>query len=188
MFSVHPPSEYKASIILQHTAHMLQKRGKILNSNMLSHLNTCNLVIFESIVMLWYVPIVINDPITSLINTLLSCCILGKCHLLFCQCTSGTICTAFSSPNHQSTPSTTNIQVIFTLFQVNRVKNRINLSLLRNLQTLLFISRLVKYPARINHGRSQEPAIEVVTAVINISNFACISLLCVTSQLSQEGE
>ena len=137
---------------------------------MFRHLNTSNLVVLDSTIMLWDIAIIVDYPAGILVHALSLGRLLGKCHLFLCQGTTGGDGSSLGSLNGQGAPSTANIQMLFSFLQMDGIQNAVNLALLAHLQGLSFVVLVVEDARGVDHRGAQEPSVKVIATVVHVSN------------------
>jgi hypothetical protein len=161
------------SIIIHHLVTLSQEAGKMSDTNVLGHFDTGNLVVFAF--RNWDITVIHAEDVALLLrDASLAKSIITPCGLVAAKSNTSSFCTIIDAGElRKGTPSAANVQHSLALLEINFFADNGKLVILELFQCL-FLSG-VRYNARsVDHARAEEPAVEIITAVVVVSNLLLI--------------
>lgn len=164
----------KGPVILQHVVNLSQERAEMSNTNVLGHFQTGDLVVLSR----WDGNItVIHAENTGLLlwNTSLAKPIVTPFGLVAPESdTSGMSAVVDGGILGKGSPAASNIKQTFSLLQVDLLTNDLKLIVLNLLKSLL-PSDVGNDTGSVDHARSKEPSVKVITSVVVVTDlfFIC---------------
>jgi len=156
--------EVEDTIIREHILDLEQELGEILDSDVFGHFETGDFVVLG----VGDVAVIHAENASALLDAFLLEAVHGELGLLLSDGDTSSVHTPVAgSVQGESAPTAADIQKSLALLEVNLVENELELVLLSDLEGLLSI---VEDSGSVDHHGAEERRIEIVTAVIMVSD------------------
>lgn len=156
------------TVVLEHVVNLTEEATQVTNTNVLSHLETGDLVIATGRNRDFTV-VHAEDLRLILLNTNAPETVVTPGSLVATECDTSDVSTVVGrSELGKSTPAAANVEHLLALLQADLLANNSHLVVLELLERLLLVD--VGDDTRgVNHAWAEEPAVEVVTAVVVVA-------------------
>jgi hypothetical protein len=165
--------EEEHPVIIKYIMYLSQERGEVTDTNMLSHFETCDLMIAP--IRNGNVAIVhAQNSALLLTDASLSKPVVTPCGLVTTKSDTRSLSTIVDTRElGQGTPPTANIQKALTFLQANLLAYDGKLIVLELFKSLLFVD-IGDNARRVDHAGAKEPAVEIIATIIVITNLLLV--------------
>lgn len=168
------------TVVVQHIVDLLQEFGKVTDTNVFSHLKTSDFII--AALDNRNVSVVHAEDLALLFgNTDFAKSAVAPGGLVATKRNTSGLCTIVGAGEAgKSTPAAANIQEGLALFETDLLAHNGQLVVLELLEALLLVD--IRNDTRgVNHARTQEPSVEIITAVVVVTD---LLLVCSSQELA----